>query len=479
VEEERSADFRERLATLADRDRSALVRLHLASGLQRLPPEQRWPIAAALVQRGEDAADHNVPLMLWYAVEPLVPKDPERVLSLIEKGKIPLVREFIARRLGLLDKPPVALLGRLTDPAAQADVLRGMQAALEGLRQAPMPEGWPATLRHLTASPSAEVRQQALHLSVLFGDRTALTTLRQLVGDRSASATDRSDALQTLLARKDGELLASLQTLVTEAGPLRGPALRGLAAYGDPATPGLVLRHYKALSDEEKADAIGTLTSRPTYALALLEAVETGRVPRKDLSAYTIRQMLAFKDKALAEKITKVWGTIRPASQEKAALTARYKALLTPAFLQGADRSRGRVIYAKTCAACHRLFGEGGDVGPELTGSQRANLDYVLENVLDPNAVVAREYQVTIVETKDGRVISGIVKQEGDRALTLRTQTESLVVPKQEIESRTQSPLSMMPEGLLDPLSKEEVRDLIAYLASPAQVPLPREIGGR
>jgi putative membrane-bound dehydrogenase-like protein len=479
LEAQTSSVFRERLAALAEKDASPFVRLHLTSGLQRLPPEQRWPIVSALAQHGEDAADANLPLMLWYAVEPLVPADPERALSLIEKGKVPLVREFVARRLALLDKPPIHLLGRLDDPGVQLDVLRGLQASLEGLRQAPMPEGWNAAARHLAASPKSEVRQRALHLSVLFGDREALAALRKLVTDRSASGPDRRDAMQTLLARKDADLLPSLQALVGEAGPLRGFALRGLAAYSDSATPGLLLNHYKTLTEEEKADAIGTLTARPAYALALLEAVEAGRVPRKDLSAYTIRQMLSLKDKTLADKITKVWGTVRQASKEKAALTAKYKGLLTPGYLASADRSHGRAVFAKTCASCHRLFGEGGDVGPELTGSQRANLDYVLENALDPSAVVAREYQVTIVETKDGRVISGIVKQETDRALTLRTQNESLVVPKNEIEGRTLSPTSMMPEGLLDALSKEEVRDLIAYLASPSQVPLPKKEPGK
>jgi putative membrane-bound dehydrogenase-like protein len=479
LEGQTSTVFRDRLAALAEKGASPFVRLHLASGLQRLPLEQRWSIVSALAQHEEDAADANLPLMLWYAVEPLVPADPEQALALIEKSKVPLVREFVARRLALLDKPPIHLLGRLDDPDVQLDVLRGLQAALEGLRQAPMPDGWSAAARHLAASPKSEVRQRALHLSVLFGDREALAALRKLVTDRSASGPDRRDALQTLLARKDADLLPSLQALVGEAGPLRGLALCGLAAYSDSATPGLLLNHYKTLTEEEKADAIGTLTARPAYALALLEAVEAGRVPRKDLSAYTIRQMLSLKDKTLADKITKVWGTVRQASKEKAALTAKYKGLLTPGYLASADRSHGRIVFAKTCASCHRLFGEGGDVGPELTGSQRANPDYVLENALDPSAVVAREYQVTIVETKDGRVISGIVKQETDRALTLRTQNESLVVPKNEIEGRTLSPTSMMPEGLLDALSKEEVRDLIAYLASPSQVPLPKKEPGK
>jgi len=102
---------------------------------------------------------------------------------------------------------------------------------------------------------------------------------------------------------------------------------------------------------------------------------------------------------------------------------AKYKALLTPDFLAKADRSRGRLIFKQTCATCHRLFDEGGDIGPELTGSQRSNLDYVLENVLDPSAVFAKDYQVTVLETKDGRVLTGIIKQENDRVLICRRKT--------------------------------------------------------
>jgi putative heme-binding domain-containing protein len=109
-----------------------------------------------------------------------------------------------------------------------------------------------------------------------------------------------------------------------------------------------------------------------------------------------------------------------------------------------------------------------------LTGSQRANLDYVLENVLDPSAVVAKDYQVTVLELKDGRVLTGLVRQENDRTLTLQTQNDKVTMPKRDIESRTKSAASMMPEGMLDKLTNDEVRDLVAYLASPEQVPLPK-----
>src|SRR5262249_3946425 len=155
-------------------------------------------------------------------------------------------------------------------------------------------------------------------------------------------------------------------------------------------TPRLVLRQYPSLTTEEKAGAVSTLASRRGYALALLNAIDQKQVPRNDVSAFTVRQMQALKDKAVNERIAKVWGVVGKTSADKSAQMAKYKALLTPDYLRGADRSRGRGLFQQTCAACHILFGEGGQVGPELTGSQRMNLDYLLENILDPSALVAK-----------------------------------------------------------------------------------------
>ena len=112
---------------------------------------------------------------------------------------------------------------------------------------------------------------------------------------------------------------------------------------------------------------------------------------------------------------------------------------------------------------------------PDLTGSQRTNVDYVLENLLDPSAIVGRAYRMSLVETADGRVITGIVKEETDSTLKMQTPTEALLLAKSDIEQRQESPLSMMPEGMLDKLHADEIRDLVAYLASEAQVSLPRQ----
>src|SRR5579871_3597039 len=234
-----------------------------------------------------------------------------------------------------------------------------------------------------------------------------------------------------------------LQKMLTDHA-VRSAVLRGLAAYSDPATPALILDHYASFTDAEKADAIATLTSRPAYALALLDAMEKDRVPRRDLSAFTVRQLLALKDKNLTERLTKVWGSIRPPSAEKATLLAKYKALVTPDALKKADRKHGRELFSRTCANCHTLFGEGAKIGPDLTGSQRANPEYILTKVLDPSAVVARDYQMTVLTTADGRTLSGLVKEEDDKLVLLQTPTELLRIRKADVEERRRSELSLM-----------------------------------
>ena len=218
---------------------------------------------------------------------------------------------------------------------------------------------------------------------------------------------------------------------------------------------------------------IQTLAARSDWALALLDAVEAGKVNRKDVSPFVARQMQGLKDKRVGERLTAVWGQLLPASAKRAELTKKYKAELTAEKLKTADSSNGRAVFAKRCASCHVMYNEGGNIGPALTGAQRANLDYILENVLDPSAVVPRDYQVSVFELKTGRLVNGIVKTESDQALTIATTNEVLLIRKDEIDARTVSKVSMMPEGLFDQLTPKEILDLVGYLQTRDQVPLP------
>lgn len=466
---------------MARSDPSPVVRLRLASSLPRLTHADRVQIGALLATRYEDRDDPMIPWVLWYGLETtLVEADKRRtgeIATLIEAAEMPLVRRNLARRWASIaadDYDALLLHLRPGHPFLMRDVLHGLAEALAGRRQVPMPAKWHEAFPSLTESPLQEVRERALKLAVQFGDKRALEILEKLAFSQHESAGKRKEALETLLFQQKSNLIPLLYKSL-EGPDLRSTAIKGLAAFDDPKTAPTLLGMYPSLPDDEKADVVHTLASRPTFALALLEAVDKKIVPRNDLSAFTIRQLQALHHKELNEKIAKVWGTIRPASAEKTKLLTKYKAALTPSNLKKANVSRGRLLFHKTCGNCHRLFDDGGAIGPDLTGAQRMNLDYLLENMLDPSALVGRDWQVAILVTNSGRTITGIIKQETDKALTVQTLNELIILPKDEIESRTPTKTSMMPENQLDALKMDEVRDLVAYLMSPYQVPLVKQ----
>jgi putative membrane-bound dehydrogenase-like protein len=472
----------EKLAGLAASDSSAYVRLHLASALQRLPLDDRWQIASSLLKHAEDAADQNLPLMIWYAIEPLVDSDLQRFVQLAQAAQIPLDRNHIARRVAShpqgatgLDAMAELLIDR-DESAFQLDLLNGMLRGLEGRRSVPMPKSWTDTFAKLQASQSAEVRLAAIELALVFNDARALNALRKLAVDRAATATDRQRAVRSLVAKKDAGAASLLIQLVDDAA-VQSEAIRGLAEFNEAATPGLLIANYAKLDSPVRQDALQTLASRATWGAMLMDAVEASRIPRKDVTAFTARQLLSLGDAKLNARIARTWGEMRTTPADKTKLIDGYRKRLTADNLKRANLAAGRALFDKNCASCHRMFGAGGTIGPEITGAQRTNLDYVLENLIDPSAAVSKDFQMEVILTEAGRVITGLIIDESDQALTIQTANERLIVPQAEIEQRTLSQVSMMPDGLLQTLSHDQVRDLIGYLASPVQIPPPSTSG--
>ncbi|WP_397568946.1 PVC-type heme-binding CxxCH protein [Schlesneria sp. T3-172] len=462
------------LVTLAKTDSSPVVRLYLASALQRLPLEQRWELASALVGHGEDADDHNLPLVLWYGIEPLVEADPKRAIAMAQGARIERVARYIVRRAAATEKTlnaAIEWLASASEPATQKQILEEINKAFEGRVNIPQPAAWTPAYDRLVNSPDAEIRSRADQVAVAFGDKRILPRMRALLQDSSAPLPQRQKALELIVKGRDTEAADSLLAVLDET-ELRGPAIRALGAYDKPKIPDQILERYGKLPDSEKRDAINTLVGRPRSAEKLFDAIEKGTVPRTDVHAYHVQQLLGFKDEALAKRIQSVWGDIRPTASDKLALIAKHKEGLSPARLKTADLGNGRRLFAKTCAACHVLFGEGGKIGPDITGSNRANVDYLLENILDPSSIVGKDYRMTVIATTDGRVISGLIQKETDSAVTLRTINDTVVVAKSDIDERTLSELSLMPEGQMNQLTPDEQRDLIAYLGSPHQVAL-------
>ena len=335
-----------------------------------------------------------------------------------------------------------------------------------------MPANWPAVSAELIHSDDPAIREAATTLALTFGDPAAMADLRKRVESRQEPASSRAKALDALVEHHAPGLAPVLHELLGEPD-MRKAALHGLAAYDDSATPKLILGLYSKLTADEKPAAVATLASRVGYALDLLDAVESKSIPRTDVSAFAARQMYALGDRRVTGRLKTVWGEVRDTPADKQRQLAKYKGQLTPAALKNADLKNGRLVFSKACQSCHRLYGEGATIGPDLTGSNRPDLDYLLSNIIDPSAEVARDYRMSVVNTQSGRVVTGIVLERSPARLVVQTATEKVIVSAEDVESVKDSALSLMPDGQLDALSREQVRDLVAYLMAKTQVPLP------
>lgn len=468
----------ERLQMVATHDESPLVRMHLASCLQRLKPADRWSIADALLNHDEDAEDENIPLLLWYAIEPLVNEDPERFVALAGKSSLPLVSRFIARRaLSLPDaKTELSALVKLlssTKGKVQSELLAGIIEGLAGQRTVAMPETWPAAYVSLKEVRNNALSEKALQLALILDDPQALAELRAQALDPQVAAAIRNRAIQALVAKRAKGLDDDLLRLLEDAFVARA-ALRGLAEYEHAATPATILARYLSFDASTRQDALQTLASRKSWASELVAALESNRIARSDVTAYTARQLFNLNDDALSVRLKSAWGELRTTPAEKQQQIAAFKKRFTLEAIRRSDRAAGRTLFQKTCANCHRIFDAGGKIGPDITGSQRTNLDYLLQTLIDPSAAVNKDYQMQVLQTIDGRTITGLVVEESKTAITIQTVNEKIVVPAGEIEARKLSPVSMMPDGLLQNLSNDQVRQLLAYLMGPDQVPLAK-----
>jgi putative membrane-bound dehydrogenase-like protein len=459
-------------ARLALRDPSPVVRLEVAAVLQRLAPADRWALAEGLVAHPGDADDHNLPKLIWYGVEPLVPLAPERALALAAASEIPLVTRFIARRATVDNQAEAvaAAIGAANRPAAQLALLEGLRDGVRSLgrRETTAPRNWAAVEAALAAGADAARREVLAQVGQLFGDARAAAAQLSVLQDPAAATDRRREALAAFARDAYAPALPVAVALLDDPG-LRREAIRALAAFDSPRVAPALLQRFSGWPAAERADAVLTLAARKPTAEALLAALRSGSVPRRDVSAYAARQL----QRVLGPGFVDFWGPISPPAADRQREMAKLKRALTDDVLARASVAQGRAVFERICAACHQLYGQGGNIGPDLTGSNRANLDYILTEILNPSDVIQENYRLTTVTTRDGRTLAGNVAAEDDRQITLRLIGQDTTVAKADVLARETSPVSMMPEGLLQGLTDVETRDLIAYLRTSAQVPLP------
>lgn len=363
----------------------------------------------------------------------------------------------------------VETLDMVEDESVLQALLSGTLKGLEGRRDVPAPKRWKSVATKLGAHSNARIRNFVDQLSQIFGDEDAIQRALAVVRDGNASPEERRRQLTILLDQQNRDASALLESLL-DVPELRMTAIRGYAAVENDTAPSVLLKRYPAMNGQQQRAVIETLATRKPYAVALLEAIQNKTVSRADIPTHVSRSLHAL----LGGRFVSVFGQPPSLGADREKQISGWKARITPEALAKASASRGRVVYQKTCAACHLLYGEGGRIGPDLTGSNRANLDYLLLNSVDPSYDVPAAYRMTTIVTTDGRVVNGIIAEEDRTRVILKTVEKSrLVIAKSDIEERSVSKKSMMPEGQLEALKPQQVFDLIRYLRTTEQVELP------
>lgn len=457
------------LARLAAKDASSAVRLSVASAVPALPLADRWPVVAALAAHGEDASDRYLPKMTWFAAAPAVAGDIPRALDLAASTALPTLadslRWFVARTAVGRDQLAARIV--TLPEAAAARALRVFAFALETEAGLKMPAAWPQVAARFATVADPAVRGAYEQLSALFGDKTVLVAIRARLANIATPLAERRRALDLLKRAGDTESTAVLVGLLADKD-LRTAVipLLGTAADAPAAAAGLIAK-FPSFNAADRNAALAALTSRPVLALPLLRAVESGAFDKKALTALHARQLRNLKNPDVTTLLDRVWGKTTESSADMKATVARLRRTYQEAPVWSYEVAAGKKVFEKTCVACHAIDSTTvSKLGPNLAGTWRNGLDYFLENIVDPNAVVGTDYQLNLITKRDGTVVAGMIDKETDTVLAMRTVTETVNVPKSEIKSREVTPQSMMPPGLLEALPEREAVELLKFLTT-------------
>jgi putative heme-binding domain-containing protein len=451
------------------------IRAKKASQAKRLPLEEAMPMITELLRHDEDAADPHIPLLLWWAIE----AHAETGWSQIEQWfsdpafwKQAMVDQHIAQRVarryaavgGSVNFDRCARLMDLapTD-ASRRRILTGLNQAFQGR---PLP-ALPSRLQEALAKGKDADGSSGMVMALRQGDAKAASNALKIAADANADLGERALIIETLGETGEPKLLPLLLKLIRDKEPaIQRVALRTLPRFDDPGIAKSVLDSYQSSISAEndvRATANRALATRPTWALALLQEIDRWFVRTEEIGPDVIQQLRQYQEPPIKTLVEKHFGKVSAvASPAKLEEMRRIRSVLEVAK---GDPAQGQAIFTARCASCHRLLGEGGSAGPDLTGYERGNLEFWLPAILDPSLEIREEFQIYLAQLKDGRQAMGMMADQGEQTITLKDVANQLtLLDRKEITNLQALPTSLMPEGLLLGLSDSELANLFAYL---------------
>lgn len=485
-----SAELRETAARLSAGHETLSPAVRFTLGLQSLDPAPKARLEALLAWSRFPAAEQHADTLLEAALKPDL---DVWLMRAVLTASGPHAAELVSKAAADASKDADAPLFReLVSQWAETVGARGEPAEVR------------AALAAAADSPSPAARRAAILLGVSRGLRrtsgpVGKLQIGDLLADRSKAGklwptTDADEKAYQLWASGTRKLLAeslaqaadgSLPTSQRIGGvalaSLLEPAERARAAVGllqpqqpaelqaacvetlfksggaDQSAP--VLAAWKGLSPRAQAVAVDLWLGRSDGVKALVEALRDGKIAPSVFSLEQRERLLRLKDPQLAPIIVKSLG--EGVSADRQSVAARY----LPALAGEGNVARGAEAFRKVCATCHRVRGEGGSVGPDLTDVRNKSKETLLADVLDPNRAVEPRFMNYVVVTTDGRALTGVLSESGERSVVLRRGGDQQdVISRDEIEEMQSTGKSLMPEGIENTLTPQQLADVLAFM---------------
>ena len=448
---------------------------------QILASAKRLPSAGALfLLRAGDIEDESghLPLLAWWALEAKAEKEREAVFKYFKADpaflQIQLFRDHLAEKLakryalagGEENLNSCAHLFELTnDKALRGKFIAGIASAFEGAEMPKLPEALQKALNDYMAKQSGG----DLTLALRSGNAEALKNALKLLGDAKATNTARIAIAKTLAElSKQEAVMPMVAILKSSAAPsLKRGILQAAAKFDDKRLPEALLLGWEGQIAGDKAlreDALRVMAGRKEWAQILMSFVNEWKVPAKHFTIDIVQQLSLHKDADISASIEKHWKGLLATgpTPEKKREAERIKDVLKTGL---GDADKGKIQFMARCFACHKLFGEGGAIGPELTGYDRANVDFWLDNLFTPSLEIREGYGAYTVKTKGGQLLTGLMDaQDANRIVIKDLAGNQTAVKQADIEKLEASPVSLMPEGLTAGMSDEDLKDFFAYL---------------
>jgi putative heme-binding domain-containing protein len=474
-------EIRDKVVALA-KDPSPDVQLQVAIAVRKMEGTDPLPILVEVLASCGD--DKLIPGIVWQNLLPLMGNQTGKLLAVVKKREsTPNLGRLLPRvveRIVALHKPNSPALtdlfelvthGKNTDGAAARQMLAVLAAKIQSA-EIPSDEArrlrgkfLPRLLRELEQESSA-LRIDAALLAATWKDEKGLKATRALLSAKAQHDSIRVRALEALVSVRDGHVLETAHDLLGESRSsvaFRGQVLSVLGRLEDDKVAAAVLAVYAKMEPDLQPRAIELLTQRGNWGKALLKAIADKKLSSRVINVNHARRLLSIKDPDLPKLVSAHWGKIREErNPEREKVVARMRTLLQRT--QG-DPMRGIAVYKNLCGQCHKIHGEGVEVGPDITSNGRASFEQLLSNVFDPSLVIGPGYQAVTVVTRQGRTLTGLLVEDSTERVVLKVQGgKQEVVARRHVESVEASKLSLMPEGIENQLKPQEIADLFAFL---------------